>query len=53
MTDIEALILEAKEILQNTHAAMMREDITQDQYQEVKTNVLIEVGLQTEILTEG
>lgn len=53
MTDIEALILEAKEILQNAHNAMMREEITQDQYQEVKKNVLIEIGLQTEILTEG
>lgn len=53
MTTIEELTTEAMEILTNAHNAMMREDITQDQYQEVKKNVLIEIGLQTEILTEG
>ena len=53
MTTIEELTMEAKEIPINAHNAMMREEITQDQYQEIKASLLIDIGLQTEILTEG
>lgn len=53
MTDTEELTTEAMEILTNLHSAMMREEITQEQYQQTISNLLIDVGLQTEILTEG
>ena len=53
MNEIEELVQEAEEILKNAFRSMMNEEITQDQYQEVKRNLLIDVGLQLEIITEG
>jgi len=49
---IKELCQEAHEIIVNARRAMMEEEITQDQYNEVIKNVILDVGYQTEIISQ-
>jgi len=49
---IHELCKEAHEIICNARRAMMEEEITQDQYNEVVKNVILDVGYQTEIISQ-
>jgi len=50
---MKELVDEAKDILTNMYRAMMREEITQDNYIELRNAVLLDIAYQAEILTEG
>jgi len=50
--NITELAREAHEIIVNARHAMIEEEITQDQYNEVVKNVILDVGYQTEIISQ-
>lgn len=50
--NIKELCREAHEFIVNAHAAMMNEEITEDEYNEVIKNLLLDVGYRAEVLIE-
>ena len=49
---IKELPQEIHAIIVNARRAMMEEEITQDQYNEVVRNVILDVGYQTEVISQ-
>ena len=51
-SNIQQLADESHQIIVNARRAMMEEEITQDQYNEVVRNVILDVGYQTEVISQ-
>ena len=51
-TNIQQLTDEAREILVNAHAAMMEEQITQDEYWQIIKDLFLDIGYQTEVISQ-
>ena len=52
MNEIQELCTEASEILKNAWMAFQNEEITEEQYLEVRNNTLLDVGYKTEIISQ-
>lgn len=52
MTELTDLLDEATEITKNAYSAYQEGEITHEQYIEVRNNTLLDIGYQTEIVSQ-